>query len=294
MYARGSRTPGFTLIELLIVIAILAVLIGGIAMATSAMLRATRGKNTEETIKATFMLLDSRWKEVREEAAKDQIPAAVASLAGNNSLRAKQLWIKIRLKEAFPVSYAEISNCYGDPLTSLIPTNARRYNSSYKLAMNKRNAAITSSWEAQSAACLILALTSSRSGPASESDALGLAWRDTDGDYLKEVVDGWGRPIAFYRFPTGADIQAANPSPGSSSNPLYDASWTGKTIFESNIHKLTVGGQPAFTIPVLMSAGADGRHGMTANTVSPHDNFSAATLNDIQDNLLSFKLGLGP
>ena len=40
--------------------------------------------------------------------------------------------------------------------------------------------------------------------------------RDTDGDGLKEIVDGWGRPLRFYRWPT----RLFRPYQGTSNDPI--------------------------------------------------------------------------
>jgi type II secretory pathway pseudopilin PulG len=57
----------------------------------------------------------------------------------------------------------------------------------------------------ESSELLYFALTRMQSfgvPPVSESDFLDSEFRDTDGDGLMEFVDGWERPLRFYRWPT--------------------------------------------------------------------------------------------
>jgi len=57
----------------------------------------------------------------------------------------------------------------------------------------------------QSAACLYLLLTKQAlfdTEPPSTADLKGLQVGDTDNDGLLEVLDAWGHPLRFYRWPT--------------------------------------------------------------------------------------------
>ena len=59
--------------------------------------------------------------------------------------------------------------------------------------------------ETESAALMYWLMTSSEVfgiAPVDESEFTSSEVRDTDGDNLLEFVDGWGRPLRFYRWPT--------------------------------------------------------------------------------------------
>src|SRR5947209_8745467 len=55
------------------------------------------------------------------------------------------------------------------------------------------------------AACLLMSLSRPRTGKKfNPEEALGAsAIKDTDGDGLAEIVDGWGKPVGFCRWGTG-------------------------------------------------------------------------------------------
>src|SRR5438552_2338972 len=103
----GARTA-FTLIELLVVIAIIALLsaLGGWAM--YAMRGAQQKRNTETILRTANKMLQTRWSTVIADAGKETPSPAVTMLAGGDPERAKIIWIKVRLTEAFPMSYAEV------------------------------------------------------------------------------------------------------------------------------------------------------------------------------------------
>ena len=57
----------------------------------------------------------------------------------------------------------------------------------------------------ESAACLYLILTQASvfdTDPLPAADLRGLELADTDGDGLMEIVDAWGQPLRYYRWPT--------------------------------------------------------------------------------------------
>ena len=57
----------------------------------------------------------------------------------------------------------------------------------------------------ESAACLYMILTQAAvfdTEPPAAADLKGVEVADTDGDGLMEIVDAWGQPLRFYRWPT--------------------------------------------------------------------------------------------
>jgi prepilin-type N-terminal cleavage/methylation domain-containing protein len=235
----------FTLVELLVVIAIISVLVAlgvgaGYVVVSSMRVRAT--ENAMRTIQKCFT---DQWKQVVYDASKNEDPSpAVIALAGGDVDRARILWIKIRLAEAFPLNYSEIRNAmqgkgiYGglNPTQPWIPN--KKYMAAYNAAIPvtdfpdpHHNHAI------EPAACLFLALSVKRGNvqldqanlagfiteyfdvdpgdptaippiPPKSNDAL------PNGRIVKILVDNWGQPLQFQRFatnPPNADLVALNP-----------------------------------------------------------------------------------
>src|SRR5262249_53078660 len=173
-----------------------------------------RQRNTEATMSSVMRTLAQHWSQVISDAKKETPSDVVKQLAGYgtpyyDSDRAQTLWVKVRLMEAFPVSFAEI----GDPSdpdsplvykTGLIPKGRRQYLPFYQRELLNKTA-ISSDYNGpstESSACLLMALTKSRKGSTLAPDVLGSSTiRDSDGDGVPEIVDGWGTALAFFRFP---------------------------------------------------------------------------------------------
>jgi prepilin-type N-terminal cleavage/methylation domain-containing protein len=306
----------FTLVEMLVVIAIIAILAALGTWGYFAMIGNQQRRNTESTIKVVNKVLQDHWKLVKEEADRESPSSAVIALAQPDPTgeRAKVLWRKFRLMEAFPQSFAEIGTSivannagtpwiYWDPVNkvSYIPDGQKRYISDYQKNLANLVAAKTNSNTASvpyaatpSSACLLLALTVNRGGLALNQDQIKFAVKDTDGDGIPEIVDGWSHPLAFTRFDTSAGVQTANPATGNVATPnnwtkpfkysdpadpegtLINTSWYFVTpppntpnplrvLFETKFHAIALTAPPAanprsnYVLASIESAGKDGK-----------------------------------
>jgi prepilin-type N-terminal cleavage/methylation domain-containing protein len=294
----SGRRRGFTLVELLVVIAIIAVLGALAAYAVLVMLGRQQGRNTESTIKTLNKLLQARWSSVIAEARKEAPSPQVLALAGADRERAQVIWVKVRLAEAFPIAYKEMNPA--DPTTIvnmyIAPSGRiKSYFTKYRAMVQGKLPG-----PSESSACLLMALkTLQTDGGVSFEDQIKYAIADTNGDGMNELVDAWGNPLAFYRFPwNNADLQAANPAaPGSRnfkfSDPidtggtLMNPSWTGRATFEAQFHpvKNLATGNAYFVIPVIVSTGPDGKLGLDPD-------LSVVKASEAADNIYSFKLKL--
>lgn len=115
--------------------------------------------------------------------------------------------------------------------------------------------------EHQGAECLYLILATTFSGGASAIEAIPASnIGDTDGDGVPEILDGWGRPLGFIRWPIGF----ADPAIATTVPDEFDPY---RSDFGFSVGTVTT---PYVVRPLIISAGADGEFGIafTPRTVS--------------------------
>jgi prepilin-type N-terminal cleavage/methylation domain-containing protein len=333
---------GFTVIELLVVISIIAILTSVITAFVFSAGDRRRGANTQVTIQTVNKALQHHWSQVIADAKKEDISDATFAqlqiLSGQTkgldpSLeRARVIWIKLRLMEAFPQAYAEVNGTAAPPqnpvytaLTTYIPPN-RRHNNGYKKTLNNGTLKQANDPSSESSACLLMALQVNRGGFSLSADSLGSAAFDTDGDGLKEIVDGWtqlggappstypsdpahvctGKPetLRFYRFTWSPAIQALSPNTSSTPDPIdnrglllnpnwylsYGSAYVQATQCAITGNPANPSASPYYIIPVIVSSGSDNYFGLQQDT-------NAATLGQllytgpaIDDNIYSYNL----
>jgi prepilin-type N-terminal cleavage/methylation domain-containing protein len=296
---RRGRCRGFTLIELLIVVGILGILMALAAGAVVTAKNSSRNSTTETTIRKVNRMLERQYRAATDTARDAAIPLSIKALARNPLTgvddldRARAIWIKMWLVWDFPVTYAEVQ---APPQFAQKPEY-----------INALNAGMAGQ-PFESAACLYLALNvRGRRGVAVDTESFAANEVRTDtstGTPIKYLVDGWGNPLAFFRWPTNNDDlnppgQAQPPSsPRDPLDPLgrlLDPSWnnlnnaTTITTLESSSfigHPLHQGNwiRVAYNlVPVVVSAGKDGNLGLDSvmNGV-----YSSAGM----DNIYSYRL----
>jgi len=301
-HMQPKRRPSITLVELLVVIAILVILAGLVSAGLFKWIDTQRQSNTNAIIQKVQKHLDLQIKKVLEDASNEKIPASVLNLAGGDPIRARVIWKKLRLKQEFPNTLAEAKAPYKDVNgTAVLSATDLPPIASYATAANK-----IATGASDSAALLVLILARNRGAGTINADDLGSAAIDVNGDGYKEVVDGWGNPVQFYRWPTAsAAVDALRPTnsvpfrdPLDPSGTLLNATWYGAAtqlttnaqFFESLCHKIkpptaTGGGSNgAYLIPVIVSSGRDGVLGLDTTTLTVTNATGAA------DNIYSYAL----
>ncbi len=357
---KSKRAAGFTLVELLVVISIIAILSALTAGAVFKVIGVQRSNNTQLTIKSASSLLEKQWAYVIVAAKAEVIPPHVMGIADNDPTRARVIWIKLRLKQEFPMNFSEALYPYylpipGAPLTSADLPGKRYYYDRITQAfpqfvnnvnwpnipLNYPNGSspvqsvppFTNSsqklWYLESAYCLTMALQVNRGSIVFNEESFAPNALSTDifvpqspgGRALqfsgpKTLVDGWGFPLFFYRWPVGnidfyptsfsatalASSVSANarnqpyPDPLDPQGTLMDTRWTNANSqwFQQYCHSLS---RSLYTEPVIVSSGPDDTLGITPPNNSPFlpddMRYDPGVVNQAFDNIASYKLRMG-
>jgi hypothetical protein len=229
-------------VELMVVIAIIGVVVTLAASATMQLVARQKSANTELTIQKVNEALKAHWRAVIDQARNEKIPdkylygdatmQGLLAMAGSPNdadavERARIIWIKLRLKQEFPMSFME----------ALVPTHAAIKSPNGKLYVFLPPAAAFAPWQQnsrfvttlvcaqpqsyESSVCLLLALSQSRRGvtPFDQDRLASTELADASqfnptatGFNLKTIVDAWGRPLTFYRWPIGGEVDKSDPN----------------------------------------------------------------------------------
>ncbi len=268
---RERPLDGFTLVELLVVLSILAVLFALTVGAVNRVRNTGYELASQSTLKTVKNLLERQWKTVADKADREAInpsvKATVDSLAAGDQYaapRARVIYTKLRLKHAFPTSFAEVYTPY---VPQLAMTEYQKHLTSLGITSgNYTSTSITA--EQQNAICLLMILERGPGGGGTSSnelagDTLPLGTSPT-GKEVRGLVDGYRRPLILCRFPTGFAKLAAGIDPVDPERFLAHTSWANAALAASAIgHPL-----PATTRlqPVVASVGADGQLGLNPAT----------------------------
>jgi prepilin-type N-terminal cleavage/methylation domain-containing protein len=312
--ARGA----FTLIELLIVLALITVLITLTAGTVLRVIDTQQRNNTQTTLTKLQSALNRQWAAYKDQFFKEDaarlnpVPwAYVYQMAGNDPARARVIWVKLRLSQAFPMSFQEALNgltlpAFTGPNGPVAATTLPPLPTYQKALQQAGATASASPLNYESAVCLLLALQQSPSGGGVKLEDLGVnssiksvVLPNTNS--VNALVDGWGTPLQFSRWPTGSALVLNNDPnfglPGSANDPtdpqglLANTTWQQKNptaivAFQAAFHKLPLPNQanPAprsfALVPLIASAGSDKLMGLDMVTMT-------ILSNDANDDLYS-------
>ncbi len=232
----------------------------------------------------------------------------ILAMAGGDPNRARVIWTKLRLKQTFPNNFSEALNpaptLVGVPNIALsyytTKLAALGYDSSKVLPNNPSY--VTQPWE--SSVCLLLALQRSDDGFSLNEADIGTgnvkdfgqtatSQKDPSSGLtlnqqpIKGLIDGWGTPLNFCRWPINSpQLNPNGAQPGDNNDPddpsglLEAPGWqnTGvaltanATAFVNLCHPLAMhlAGQPTKTFritPLIVSSGPDRRLGLDKEPV---------------------------
>jgi prepilin-type N-terminal cleavage/methylation domain-containing protein len=289
---RHNGRTAFTLTELLVVVSIIAVIMS-LSIGAIFGLRESQMKNfSEATVQKLASALDQQWKATMDQIY-DETPAPWAVNLSTSSTtrspdlrRTRALYIKGRLRQEFPINFAQaIPDPQSPVITGSNPPKRQAFNPFFlsisdgvplkaTYAQSLQDAAGNyfvipnpePDWT--SSAMLFLTLSQGRRGqaafdPASLVEPSAIQSRTLNGKTFQIFVDGWGNPLRFFVFPTGNDEINADPyvkpltaNPYASydvqdpEDTLMSPAWfaTFRNDFKAKIHDLPPPSNPPFPI----------------------------------------------
>ncbi len=243
---RRGRRGAFTLVELMVVITIMIALAAITASAVLKFIGVQQTSNTQSTLDRVQSQLARAWSKVKDQAKNDPIPPAVMALAGTDSnaaRRAQVIYIKLKMRQQFPMNFAEALNVayynpslgVNVPQSPLLPLPGYvSYLASLGIQIPASGSVIGTTYVPQpyeSSVCLLMALQRGVSGagidpadltsggaagqaPYTNPPPLG-AWPVSNlapgvVTNIPYLTDAWGRAIFFSRVPSGCPVLNPN------------------------------------------------------------------------------------
>jgi prepilin-type N-terminal cleavage/methylation domain-containing protein len=258
---RHAPRLAFTLVELLVVIAIIAVLAALVVGATMRVIGVQAQKNTQTLVQKVASSLNQQMQALFDQARVEPMgdPNVANSLtnlmnmAGGDTRRARVIWAKLRLKQQFPMTFAEAQNPDGG--TGILSAEPA-------YAVVAGAGAYTAQ---QQGVCLYLALKNNRRGATFDPDTLSpqeLANTSVNG--IKYIMDAWKAPLQFVRWAAPNDPSGYGNAPQAFSGPpaldlqdpegiLSDTAWN-SAAFTAIGHPV-ISGQTYDVSPYVYSTG---------------------------------------
>ncbi|MFO0902659.1 MAG: type II secretion system protein [Pirellulales bacterium] len=268
-HARGRAA--FTLIELLLVMVLISLLSSAVLLAMYGVLDEAKGDRSRTQVTRINDLLIDRWETYRTRPLR--VPLA-ATTQPNLLARARLNALRELMRMELPDRVTDVST---NPVTGIaVPSLLRGYRRKCYLILGpdpgNPNIPDYSKWSTahEGSECLYLILSAlNEDGTNAAVNVLGPSEvGDTDGDGMPEVLDGWGRPIAFIRWapafisdrqPFGIPTVPLTP-PDDPFDPVRaDPRWSTPPA--------SPGYNPFPLYPLVFSAGPDGLYEVNTGTV---------------------------
>lgn len=219
----AGRRKAFSLMELLVAVTIIIILMGMLLVGMGNILGSSREAATRTTLKKVHEILKQQQNEFNLVRERTKIPRFNEPCLPESSEQLMEIlhW-KRKYREAFPQRYADLFDQMGKltPIGKKVESIAVRVlveEGSPPTPPNISNAAVEARMQqmlpnsdsvngkSTSSELLYLILTEGAVQGVATSDSDQFSAnevQDIDGDGLMEIVDGWGNPVYFYRWPT--------------------------------------------------------------------------------------------
>jgi prepilin-type N-terminal cleavage/methylation domain-containing protein len=283
--ARGRA--GFTLIEIMVSLVLISILSGMVMVGIRSTQQHSRQVATRGLIKRIDLVLRTKWDEYRYRPLAVQIdntawtydpnrtpPQILPESAG----RVRLMMLRDLMRMEMPDRRTDLVAINGTNVTRRGPTVIETATSTYDDASGQPNefriktqipwdprtgnyesylARITQAyangnqWTSanESAECLYMILSSTTVNGISALDVIApVQIQDTDGDSFPEIVDAWGNPISWIRWPAGSP----HPTIRNAGEDEFDILATDWGIVRTNVEK------PYSLTPMVISPGPDG------------------------------------
>ncbi|GAA4438735.1 prepilin-type N-terminal cleavage/methylation domain-containing protein [Bremerella cremea] len=204
-FANRRTRPAFTLVELLVVLAVLSMMASLVLVGLASAAEQAKAARTRSQIQRIHELLMTRWDDYKYRRVE-------ANKTGN--IRTRQAARLNKIRELMRIEMPDRKSDISDAPVSLesVPGLQFRYQRSVVARTNSANyaaASVDTVWTPanENAECLYLILESIQDGDTNGLDFFKESEiGDTDGDGMFEILDGWGNPIIFLRWPFGYPI----------------------------------------------------------------------------------------
>jgi prepilin-type N-terminal cleavage/methylation domain-containing protein len=232
---RSSRRRGFTLTELLIVMMVLSILAGLVLAGLAGAVNDARAARTRTVINKIDLLIDERWESFRTRAVPLRIPPTTHPQHALWAARARLYALRELMRMELPDRITDVTS---GPVIPGLPLSS--VTQSYRRLANRATNGNIANWTTthEGSECLYLILATMKDGDRSALDYFSTdEIADTDGDGMKEILDGWGRPIAFLRWAPGYSqhrgldgawgVASVDDDGNGTTDDIFEAGWPG-------------------------------------------------------------------